>query len=171
MTTDHLRLVLDQVRDTHQLCQMADQFAQARIPPAIHYFFRVGRLTALQKPRTSHALSTRAGTECVAHALQVLTEMDPMTTIVLIDGVGAYDSVSRKAMLEALVSMPGGSAVLPFVRLFYGQPSRYLWEDEEGAIHHIHQGEGGEQGDPPTYALALERLFAFLDDIYVTIDG
>ena len=32
MTTDHLRLVLDQVRDTHMLCQMADQFAQARSP-------------------------------------------------------------------------------------------------------------------------------------------
>ena len=108
-----------------------------------------------------------------------------MTTIVSIDGVGAYDSISRKAMLEALVSMPGGSAVLPFVRLFHGQPSRYLWEDEDGAIHHIHQGEGGEQGDPLMPLLfslgqhaALqavrrrlqvgERLFAFLDDIYVT---
>ena len=81
--------------------------------------------------------------------------------------------------------MPGGSAVLPFVRLFYGQPSRYLWEDEDGAIHHIHQCEGGEQGDPLMPLLfslgqhaALEtarrrlrvgeRLFAFLDDIYVT---
>ena len=72
-----------------------------------------------------------------------------------------------------------------FVRLFYGQPSRYLWEDEDGAIHHIHQGEGGEQGDalmPLLFSLGQhaaleavrrrlrvgERLFAFLDDIYVT---
>ena len=94
-----------------------------------------------------YAMSTRAGTECVAHALQVLTEMDPQTTIVSIDGVGAYDSISRKAMLEALMAMPGGSAALPFVRLFYGQPSRYLWEDEDGDVHHIYQGEGGEQGD------------------------
>ena len=47
MTTDHLRLVLDQVR----MCQMPDQFAQARIPPAVHNFLRLGRLTALQKPR------------------------------------------------------------------------------------------------------------------------
>ena len=47
-------------------------------------------------------------------------------------------------MLEALVAMPGGSAALPFVRLFYGLPSRYLWEDE----HSPHfQGEGGEQED------------------------
>ena len=94
-----------------------------------------------------YALSTRAGTECVAHVLQVLTEMDPQTTIVSIDGVGAYDSISRKAMLEALMEMVGGSQALPHVRLFYGQPSRYLWEDESGNVHHIHQGEGGEQGD------------------------
>ena len=153
MTTDHLRLVLDQVRNTHMLCQMADQF----IPPVVYKFLRLDRLTALQKPRggvrgivvedvlrrfvartvAQHlgkavevataphqcALSSWTGTECVAHALQALTEMDPMTTIVSIHGVGAYDSISRKAMLEAL-SLPGGSAVLPFVRLFHGQPSR-----------------------------------------------
>ena len=23
----------------------------------------------------------------------------------------------------------------------------YLWEDNEGIVHDIHQGEGGEQGD------------------------
>ena len=92
-----------------------------------------------------YALSTKAGTECVAHALQVLTEMDPQTTIVSIDGVGAFDSISRKAMLEALMAMPRGSAAL---RLFYGQPSRYVWEDDSGNIHHILQGEGGEQGTP-----------------------
>ena len=49
----------------------------------------------------------RAGTECVAHALQVLTELDHQATIVSIDGVGAYDSISRKAMLEALFEVPG----------------------------------------------------------------
>ena len=48
---------------------------------------------------------------------------------------------------EALMEMPGGSEALPHVRLSYGQPSRCLWEDESGNVHHIHQGEGGEQGD------------------------
>ena len=67
---------------------------------------------------------------------------------------------------------------------FYGSPSTYLWEDEEGVNHEIPQGEGGEQGDPlmlALFALGLhqallavqanllpsERLLAFLDDIYV----
>ena len=199
-------------RDTHLLFQMGEQLATARIPPGIHGTLRLGRLTALQKPRGGvrgivvgdvvrrlvgrtmaqqlgkvveaataphqHALSTRAGTECVAHVLQV------PTTIVSIDGVGAYDSISRKAMLEALMAMPGGSEAPLHVTLFYGQPSRYLWEDESGNVHHKHQGEGGEQEDvlrPLLFSLGQhspleavrarlingERLFAFLDDVYV----
>ena len=54
-----------------------------------------------------HALSTRAGCECVSHVLQGLT----------IDGVSAYDLISRGAMLE------GGGQV--FVRMFCGSPSEY----------------------------------------------
>ena len=94
-----------------------------------------------------YALSTRAGCECIAHALQALTELDTDSTIMSIDGISAYDTMSRKAMLEGLEKVPGGSAVLPFVRLFYSSPSKYLWEDDEGVRHTIHQGEGGEQGD------------------------
>ena len=115
MTTDHLRPVLDNIHDTHLLHQMGEQLATGRIPAGIHGTLRLGRLTALQKPRGGvrgivvgdvlrrlvgrtmaqqlgkaveaataphqYALSTRAGTECVAHVLQVLTEMDPQTTI------------------------------------------------------------------------------------------
>ena len=75
--------------------------------------------TAVETATAPHqyAMSTRAGTVCVAHALQVLTELDAQATVVSIDGVGAYDSISRKA-LEALFEVPGGSAALPFVRLF-----------------------------------------------------
>ena len=105
MTTNHLRPVLDDIRDTHSLFQI-QQLATARIRPNIHGILRLGKLTALQKPhggvrgivvgdvvrrlvgRTmAQQLSknvkaataphpTRAGTACVAHALQVLTEMD-----------------------------------------------------------------------------------------------
>ena len=74
---------------------------------------------------------------------------------------------------------------LPFVSMFYGSPSEYLWEDNEGTVHRIAQGEGGEQGDalmPLLFALGQhealqavsrqfrpnERLFAFLDDVYLT---
>ena len=53
-----------------------------------------------------------------------------------------------------------------------------MWEDQEGLIHRIEQGEGEEQGDvlmPLLFSLGQhaalkavqERLFAFLNDIYV----
>ena len=120
----------------------------------------------------------------MAHVLQALTELDPETTITSIDGISAFDTMSRKAMLEGLERVVGGSAVLPFVRLFYFSPSAYLWEDEDGEVHTIHQGEGGEQGDalmPLLFCVGQhaaleaiqrgmspnEKLLAFLDDLYI----
>ena len=86
-------------------------------------------------------------------------------------------------MLEGLMQVDGGSATLPFVRMFYGAPSEYLWEDDFGQVHTTSQGECGQQGDalmPLLFALgqhgalettartlrAGEFMFAFLDDIY-----
>ena len=69
-------------------------------------------------------------------------------TVMSIDGSGAFDFISRKAMLQALMRIEGVPAVMPFVRMFYGQASTHLWEDDEGVVHNIEQGEGGEQGDP-----------------------
>ena len=105
-------------------------------------------------------------------------------TVMPIDGIGAFDLISRRAVLQALMRIEGGPAVMPFVRMFYGQGSTYLWEDDEGVVHNIEQGEGGEQVDPMMpllFALgqhaaltaiqgsvgAEERLMAFLDDLYV----
>ena len=51
-------------------------------------------------------------------------------------------------MLRGLLSSEDGGKVLLFVRMFYGQRSIFLWEDEVGDVHNIPQGEGGEQGDP-----------------------
>ena len=131
-----------------------------------------------------YALSTRAGTECVAHIVQHLTATNESNTVFCIDGISAFDSISREAMLTALQALPAGAQALPFVRQFYGSPSCYLWTDDEGVVHSIPQGEGGEQGDammPLLYALGQhaavasiasklegsEKLFAFLDDIYI----
>ena len=129
-----------------------------------------------------YALSTRAGCECISHVLQGLTELDYNATVLSIDGISAFDLISRGAMLQALRDV--SPAALPFVRQFYGNPSRYLWEDDEGVVHEIDQGEGGEQGDPlmpllfslgqhaalravQRQLLPGELVFAYLDDIYV----
>ena len=95
-----------------------------------------------------YALTTKAGCESVAHILQRLTDQDERATIVSIDGVGAYDLISRNAMLEGLARVPEGDRLLPFVRHFYGSPSAYLWEDEAGETHLIPQGEEVNRGTP-----------------------
>ena len=45
-----------------------------------------------------YAMTTRAGCECVAHVLQGLTEIDPQVKVTSIDGLGAYDMISRGAI-------------------------------------------------------------------------
>ena len=72
--------------------------------------------------------------------MQTLTDMDEKL-ILPIDGIGAFDHVSRNSTDVA-------NGALPFVRKFYGQPSAYFWDDEMGDTQVIPQGEGGEQGDP-----------------------
>ena len=130
-----------------------------------------------------YALSTKAGCECVAHILQALSDRDPEATIISIGGIGAFDLISRNAMLEGLLRMEDGDQILPFVRCFYGSPSTYLWEDEMGVTQHISQGEGGEQGDhlmPMLFALGQhgsfvaiqgrlrdnQHVLAYHDDLY-----
>ena len=91
-----------------------------------------------------HALTTPSGGECIAHALQAITDLDDRATILSIDGIGAFDLISRGAMLDGLRSVAGGDSALPFVLQFYGNRSSYLWEDDPGETHEIMQGEGGE---------------------------
>ena len=43
-----------------------------------------------------YAMSTRAGCECIAHALQGLTELDPHATVTSVDGISAFDMISRQ---------------------------------------------------------------------------
>ena len=100
-----------------------------------------------------------------------MSDADPHATILSVDGISAYDSISRVATLRGLQQMEGGDALLPFVSQFYGSPMR------------SHRAKEGEQGDalmPALFSLGQhsaleaiqarlrldERLMAFLDDIY-----
>ena len=71
-------------------------FTCAEVPDTVLPAFRLGRMTALKKPsggihgivvsdvvggtHIGTALSTRAGCECVAHALQSMSELDESAT-------------------------------------------------------------------------------------------
>ena len=50
-----------------------------------------------------YALETRAGCECVAHIIQAVTDLDDNATVVSVDGVGAFDLISRNSMLSGLM--------------------------------------------------------------------
>ena len=43
-----------------------------------------------------NVVSTRAGSDCAGHLFRAMTDIDP-TTILSIDGIGAYDHVLRSA--------------------------------------------------------------------------
>ena len=106
------------------------------------------------------------------------------TTMLSVDGVGAYHHVLRSSMLGKLMEVPQLQPLIPFVRSTYAHPTSYEGEDQHGTRHQVWQHEGGEQGDPlmpllfclavhNALANILEQLrpgvhvFAFLDDIHV----
>ena len=160
MTVEHLRPLLDNPRDVHALFLMAGQLAQQK-QPSVHFVWASlpwgspqeewGALlletlfedlchaqslsSSMMLSRMQHHFSKHCPhgqDECIAHALQALCEQDPNATILSVDGIGAFHLVSRGAMLQGLHNVSPAS--VPFVRQFYGTPSRYLWEDDEGVI-------------------------------------
>ena len=132
------------------------------------------------------ALQARAGTDALAAHVRTALSLRRDAVVVSLAGRSAYDSISRASFLTKLREV--APALLPFVRLFYGQASAYLWWDADGNCRDVRQGEGCEQGDPlapALYALgqhdALQRaaegldpsasLLAFLDALYVVTPG
>ena len=72
------------------------------------------------------ALSSRAGAPSASF------ESNPEATLLSVDGVGAFDTISRH-MLGDLLKTPG--LIFPFVRMFYSEPSEYVWHDANGVAH------------------------------------
>ena len=95
----------------------------------------VARTMSQQLSKTAEAATAPHQYALSAHALQGLVELDPDSTVVSIDGISAYDLISRESMMTGLFRMEGGSAVLPFVRMFYGSLSECLWADNQGNVH------------------------------------
>ena len=93
-----------------------------------------------------YALSTRAGCECISHALQALCDSETDAIVVSIDGIGAFDIISRRSMLQGLFEV--APEAVPFVRQYYGSPSSYIRQDGHGVSHTIVQGEGANRETP-----------------------
>ena len=91
---------------------------------------------------------------------RLLTDLDEDAVVSSLDGVGAYDHVSRARFFEELAEHADLAPMLPFVRMWYSRPSRYMWKDDAGVVHHIPQAEGVEQGDPPSPLLFSLAIYA-----------
>ena len=93
------------------------------------------------------AMGSRASIDAAVLTARAALDLNPDLVLLSLDGIGAFNHIYTGEMLARLNEFPGACEMLPFIRLFYGQPSRYLFEDELGVVHTIWQGEGGEQGD------------------------
>ena len=62
-----------------------------------------------------------------------------------VDGVGAFDLISRPAMLTGLRDAPRFAVLRQALEVHLGRRAR--------EVHEVFQGEGGEQGDPLMSAL------------------
>ena len=122
------------------LFELGFQLAKVETPLCIVDAIRLERLTALQQ----HAGRRRMCGPCVASHLGV----GPSVYHCFNQWPWCFRSHFETGCVEALMS----ASALPFVRLFHGTLSAYLWEQDDGTVHTIEQGEGGEQGD------ALMRL-------------
>ena len=57
-----------------------------------------------------------SGTNTLAQLLQALTDNDPTRVILSIDGIGAFDHVSRARIFQELEANPELHNISPFVR-------------------------------------------------------
>ena len=132
MPTEHLRPLWDSHRDGERFWRVYEGFARAEMPIEVLQALRIGRMTAFCGgsllailsegwSRTmarqlgpavesatapyQFALSTKAGSECVAHVAQALTDMDDSATLLSVDGMGVFDLVSRGAMMSGLLEV------------------------------------------------------------------
>ena len=109
---------------------MAKQYADAFTTAAALYQF---------------ALQTRACAEAIAHVLRHLSHQDEDSVIVSLDGIGAFDHVSRAAFLQKLVDVPQLQSLVPLAAALYGSDSRFRWSDADGVVHTIVQAEGASK--------------------------
>ena len=94
------------------------------------------------------ASSTRSGCECVAHVLQGVTELNPGVTVTSIDGVRAYDMISRRAMMDGLRRVDGSCHLAVRENVLYGTPSVYLWRTLMAWCIPLSKGREGNRETP-----------------------
>ena len=129
---------------------------------------------------------THQGTDCVARVVMLLTELCPKKTMLSIDGIGAFDHIKRKSMLEALHN---NSALAPFFPLSgrsTARTPRTYGTTTKGCPTRSRRARGRATGRPHAGVVCFASArssrsrgrfiarrgdaFAFLEDIYILCD-
>lgn len=104
-------------------------------------------------------VAVSGGLETLVRGLQVALDVHSEWGVLQVDVSNAFNLVDRGVVFEELraSSLP---ELIPFVRSFYGSPSRLLYEGAQGVVTTLASSTGTRQGDPvagPLFAMALQR--------------
>ena len=143
MASERLFL-LESEDDMGAFVQFARILARGDIPPLALEVIRRGRLVHDRSTDCTLPayIEDPGGVRVRFPHTQTLLDLDPRATVLSVDGIGAFDLISRNAMMAGVTHVEEGDKLLPFVRLFYNSPSTFLWVDDAGTTHHVRQGEG-----------------------------
>ena len=108
------------------------------------------------------------GTDKIIHTIRILKEHDPTLDIFAMDGINAFNSISRLTFLDQLKNWVGQnklSNLFPFVKQFYGQNSNLWHLYKNDRIDNIQSQEGLQQGDTAGTLLFCCSLHRFSQDL------
>ena len=94
-----------------------------------------------------YALGVKSGVEVAIHKVQTMLEMNTDWIAAKVDFVNAFNSISRKAVMESLYKRPTLSSIWRLVHFLYSEPSLLFMYDGSKVVDTIFSQEGVRQGD------------------------
>ncbi|KAA0145994.1 hypothetical protein FNF29_08308 [Cafeteria roenbergensis] len=109
-------------------------------------------------------LGCRDGSCRLVHAVRTaFEEGGAKTVVVALDMANAYNSVSRRAMIEEVRRLD--EKLVPAVLALYGSSSPLLFATDEGEVFELKSNRGVRQGDPAAGALFAIAVHPLVDEV------
>ncbi|KAA0146243.1 hypothetical protein FNF31_07833 [Cafeteria roenbergensis] len=109
-------------------------------------------------------LGCRDGSCRLVHAVRTaFEEGGAKTVVVALDMANAYNSVSRRAMIEEVRRLD--EKLVPAVLALYGSSSPLLFATDEGEVFELESNRGVRQGDPAAGALFAIAVHPLVDEV------
>ena len=107
-------------------------------------------------PEWQLGVKSRGGCEPAVHLMR--RRLNDGFALQTTDIINAFNSASRRKLLEVLAGIPGCSVIMRMTRYAYAEPSDLLFQKLDGTISTISSSSGVRQGDPLSmllFAIAL----------------